>query len=159
MTHVMASLFIDVHPSKAPVTLCLNGNCILIASTVGEYSLWQVLLRVLADSSTSPLSNAIYDCHSSRFHIVFHGIWAETNPNMRYRFPVAWWTSAVRYCWDPWLECFVCRCSQYRYDFNVEYEFPLWPYYSNSSTTLSLQYGQSCFINSWSGQFSNFRLC
>jgi len=83
MTDVIANLFVEVHPSKAKLTLFLVGNCFLIASTVSEYSLRQMLLRVLADGSTSLLRNALYDRRSSRFDIAFHGIWAETNPNIR----------------------------------------------------------------------------
>jgi len=83
MTDVIANVFVEVHPSKAKLTLFLVGNCILIASTVSEYSLRQMLLKVLADGSTSSLRNALYDHRSSRFDIGFHGIWAETHPNIR----------------------------------------------------------------------------
>jgi len=74
MTDVMANLFVDVHPSKAKFTLFLDGNCFLIASTVSEYSLQQMLLWVLADGSTSLLHNTLYDRRSSRFDIALHGI-------------------------------------------------------------------------------------
>jgi len=83
MTKVMASLFIDVHPTKANVTLFREANCFLIPSMVSAYSLRQMLLRVVADGSTSSLRNALCDCHSSRLEIALHGISAETNPNMR----------------------------------------------------------------------------
>jgi hypothetical protein len=86
----MASLFVDVHLSKAKLTLFLDGNCFLIASTVSVYSLRQILLRVLADGNTNSRHNALYDRHSSRFDIAFHGICAETKRNMRYRFQVSW---------------------------------------------------------------------
>jgi len=52
MADVIANSLLDVHPSKAKLTLYLDGNCILIASTVGEYSFRQMLPRVLADGST-----------------------------------------------------------------------------------------------------------
>jgi len=42
MTDVMASFFIDVHPSKAKLTLFHDGNYFLIAYTVSAYSLWQI---------------------------------------------------------------------------------------------------------------------
>jgi len=74
MTDVTASLFGDVHLSKAKLSLLRDGNCFLIASMVSEYSLQQMLLGVVADSSTRSPRNALYDCHSSRFDIVFHGI-------------------------------------------------------------------------------------
>jgi len=74
MTDVIANAFVEVQPSKAKLTLFLDGNCFLIASTVSEYSLRQMLLRVLADGSTSSLRNALYDRRSSRFDIVFHGL-------------------------------------------------------------------------------------
>jgi len=83
MTDVMANLFVDVHPSKAKLTLFRIGNCFLIASTVSAYCLRQMLLRVVADGSTRSSRNALYDRHSSRFDIMFHGICAETNPNLR----------------------------------------------------------------------------
>ena len=83
MTDVMASLFVDVHPSKAKLTLFCIGHCFLIACTVSADALWQMLLRVVADHRTWSSDNALYDHHSSRFDIAFNGICAETNPNMR----------------------------------------------------------------------------
>ena len=74
MIDVIDTLFVDVHPSKAKLTLFLVGNSFLIASTVSKYSLGQMLLRVLAEGSTSSLHNALYDRLSSGFHIAFHGI-------------------------------------------------------------------------------------
>jgi len=113
MTHVMANLFVDVHPSKAKLTLFRNGNCFLIESTVSAYSLRQMLLRVVADGSTRSSRNAVYDCRSSRFDIAFHGICAETHPNMRYRFHVSWWNSQVSKSLAASLERLVCHSSQY----------------------------------------------
>jgi len=83
MTDVMASLFVDVHSSKAKLTLFHIGNCSLIASRVSAYSLWQMLLRVVADGSTRSSRNVVYDRRSSRSDIVFSGICANRNPNMR----------------------------------------------------------------------------
>jgi hypothetical protein len=83
MTDIMASLLVDVHPSKAKVTLFRIGNCFLIAFTIRAYSLWQMVLRVLVDGRTRSSRNALYNRYSSRFEIVFPGICAETNPNMR----------------------------------------------------------------------------
>jgi len=71
MTDVMASLFVDVHPSKAKLTLFRIGNCFLIASTVSAYSLRQMLLRVVADGRARSSRNAVYDHRSSRFDIAF----------------------------------------------------------------------------------------
>jgi len=82
MTKVIGTLFVDVHPSKAKLTLFLDGYCFWIASTVSVYSLRQILLRVLADGNTKSLCNALYERRSSRFDIAFPGIWAETKPNM-----------------------------------------------------------------------------
>jgi len=155
MTNVMANLFIDVHLSNAKLTWFLDGNCFLIVSTVSVYSLRQMLLRVLADGSTSFFCNALYDHQSSRFDIAFHGIWAETNLNIRQRFQVSWWNSALWKSFAASLERFVCQFSQYRYNLNVKYEFPLQTYNCNSLTSLPLQYGQSCFINRWTSQFGN----
>jgi hypothetical protein len=61
MTDIIANLFVDVHPSKAKLTLFLDGNCFLIASTASLDSLGQILLRVLADGNTNWLRNALYD--------------------------------------------------------------------------------------------------
>jgi len=83
MTDVIANLVVDVHPSKAKLTLFLDSSCFLNASTVSVYSLRQILLRVLADGNTNSLRNAFYDGRSSRLDIAFHGICAETNPNLR----------------------------------------------------------------------------
>jgi len=73
MTDVMASLFLDVHPSKAELTSFHDGNCFLIASMVSAYSLRQMLRRVIADGSTRSSRNALYDRGSFRFDLVFHG--------------------------------------------------------------------------------------
>jgi len=83
MTDVMASLYVDVHPSTAKQNLFRDSNSFLIASTVSAYFLRQMLLCVLADSMTWLSRNDPYDRRSSRFDIAFHGISAETNPNMR----------------------------------------------------------------------------
>jgi len=83
MTDVMANLFVDVHPSKAKITVFRTGNCFLIASSVSAHSLRQMLLRVIADGSTRSSRNALYDRRSSGFDIAFHAICAETNPNMK----------------------------------------------------------------------------
>jgi len=72
----MANLFVDVHLSKAKITLFLDGNWSLISSTVIEYSLRQMLLRGLADGCTSSLGNALYDRRSSWLDLAFHGIGA-----------------------------------------------------------------------------------
>ena len=149
MTKVVINLFVDVHPSKAKLTLSVDGNCFLIASTVSVYSLWQILLRVLADGNTDSLRNALYDRHSSRFDIAFQGIFAETKLNMRYRFRVSWWNSAVWKSFAASLEHFVCQFSKYTWNLNGQFDFPLRTYNQNSSTSLPLQYGQSCFIDRW----------
>jgi len=109
----MVNLFVDVHPSKAQLTLFRNCNCFLIASTGSVYSLRQMLLRVVADGSTRSWRNAFYDHRSSRFDIAFHGICAGTNPNMRYQFHVSWWNSEVSKSLAASLERFVCHSSQY----------------------------------------------
>jgi hypothetical protein len=83
MTDVMASLLVDVQPSRAKLTLFRIGNCFLIVSTVSAYSLLQMLLRVVVDGRTRSSHNALYDRRSSRFDIAFHGICAETTPNIR----------------------------------------------------------------------------
>jgi len=49
----MANLFIGVHPSNVQLTIFLDGKYFLIASTVSENSLWQTMLRVLADGDTN----------------------------------------------------------------------------------------------------------
>jgi len=83
MTNDIANLFVDVCLSKAKLTLFLDGNVFLIAITVSVYSLQDVLFSVLPDSSANTLCNAYYDCQISWFDIVFHRIWAKTNPDMR----------------------------------------------------------------------------
>jgi len=74
MTDFMVSLFIDVHPSNAKLTLFCDSNGFFIASKVSDYSLQQILLRVMVDSSTGPLCNAVYDRYSQRVDIAFCGI-------------------------------------------------------------------------------------
>jgi len=70
----MTRLFVDVHPSKAVLTLFRDGKCRLIASTVSAYSLRQILLRFVADSTTRSSRNYFYDCPTSRVDIAFDGI-------------------------------------------------------------------------------------
>jgi hypothetical protein len=79
----MANLFVDVHLSKAKLTLFRIGNCLLIASTVSAYSLRQMLLRVVADGSTRSSHNVLYDHRSLKFDITFQGFYAKTNLNIR----------------------------------------------------------------------------
>jgi len=74
MSDVMASLFVDVYSSKANLAVFPDGNCFLFASTVGAYSLPQMLVGVVVDGSTRSSCNALYDRRSSRFDIVFHEI-------------------------------------------------------------------------------------
>jgi len=83
MTDIRAMFFVDGHLSAAKLTNFLDGNCILIASTVSEYSIWPILARVMANGSTNSLHNMLYDCIISRIVIVFQGISAKTNSNMR----------------------------------------------------------------------------
>jgi len=83
MTDVMAILIVDVHPSKAKLTLFLDGDCFLIASTVSAYSIPGMMVTGLAVSTTHSLQNALYDCRSSMFDIAYHGIGAKGNHNMR----------------------------------------------------------------------------
>jgi len=109
----MANLFVDVHLSKAKLTLFRTSNCFLIASSVSAYSLRQMLLRVVADGSSRSSRNALYDRRSSTFDIAFHGICAETNPNMRLQFHVSWWNSEVSTSLAASLERFVCHFGQY----------------------------------------------
>jgi len=149
MTDVIANLFVDVHPSKAKLTLFVDGNCFLIASTVSVYSLRQILLRVLANGNTNSLCNALYDRLSWRFDIGFHGICAETKPNVRYRFKVSWWNSAVWKSFAASLEHFVRQFSNYTWNLNGQFDFPLRTYNRNPLTSLPLQYGQSCLIDRW----------
>jgi hypothetical protein len=82
MVNLMARLFDDVHPSKAKLTLFLDSKCFLIASTVRVYSLRQMFYRVMGDGGTNSLRNVWYDRRSCLFNVAFHGISAETNPNM-----------------------------------------------------------------------------
>ena len=79
----MATFFVDFQKSKAKPTLFLGGNCFLIASTISENSLQQMLLSVLVDSSIKPHSNRSYDLCSTRFGMVFHAIRGKMNSKMR----------------------------------------------------------------------------
>jgi len=79
----MASLFVDVQPSKAKITLFGDSDRFLIASKVGACSLRQMLLRVIADRSTKSSRNVLYDVLSTTFDIAFHGISTEPNPDIR----------------------------------------------------------------------------
>jgi hypothetical protein len=83
MNEVMGNLLVDIHLSKAKLTLFRTGNCFLIASTVSAYSLLQILLMVVADGSIRSSRNALYNRRRSTFDIAFHGIYSEKNPNMR----------------------------------------------------------------------------
>jgi len=108
----MANLFINVHLSKAKLPLFRDGNYFLIASTFSAYSPQQMLLRFGADSSNRSSRNTLYDRRSSRFDIAFHGMSAETNPNMRYRFHVSCWYSELSKCLSANLERLICHFTQ-----------------------------------------------
>jgi hypothetical protein len=82
MLDVVASLFVNVHPSKAKISLFRDSKCFVIASTVSAYFLRQMMLRVIGDGSTRASCNAFYDRPSFRFDIAFHRIYAETNTNI-----------------------------------------------------------------------------
>jgi len=79
----MAYLLFNIHPSKAKLTLFLDRNCLEIACTVSEYSLRQMLLRVLADGDRSLVCNALYNHRTSKFDKAFQAIWAKTHLNIR----------------------------------------------------------------------------
>jgi hypothetical protein len=72
MTDVMGSLYVDVHPSEAKLTLLFNGNSVFIASTDSMYSFWQISVTGLADSTTSFELDALCDHHSLMFDIAFN---------------------------------------------------------------------------------------
>jgi len=121
-----------------------------------------MLLWKLVNGSSSGLCNAIYDLRSYWFDIAFHGTWTKTNANIRWQFQLSWWNSAVTKSVDDSLEHLIRQLIYYISDLYLKYEFPLRTYYCNSSTSLSLQYGQSCFINHWTGRCSDiqqFDLC
>jgi hypothetical protein len=78
----MVNFFLDVHPSTAILTLFLDGHCFSIASTVTDYSIWQMLVKESVHDTTDVLRKVLYHCHSCKFDIVFQKIWAKTNTNM-----------------------------------------------------------------------------
>jgi len=83
MTDIISNLVVDVHPSGAKVTWFLEGNCVLIASSVAVYFHRQMLLTILADGSTNSLRDVLYNYCNSRYNTVLHEIEAEVNANMR----------------------------------------------------------------------------
>jgi hypothetical protein len=95
MTDKIPISLVDVHPSNATLTLFVVGNCFLIASIVREYSLQQILLRVLPDGSIELWHTALNVCCNSRLVIAFHGMSIVTNPSIKLRFQVAWLNSRV----------------------------------------------------------------
>jgi len=82
MTNVIAKLFVVIHLSKVKLTLFLDGNCFLIASTDSVYTILQMLLSLLEDGCTNMLRNALYDHCRLMFDLALHGILAENGPNM-----------------------------------------------------------------------------
>jgi len=114
MTDIMASLFVDVHLSKAKQNWFRDGNCFLIAYTVSAYPFRQMFLGMVVEGSIRSVPKALYDCRSSWFDIVLNGIWAESHPNMRSWFHVSWWNLGVSKYLATSLECFVCHFGQYR---------------------------------------------
>jgi hypothetical protein len=112
MTDIMNMLFIDVDLSQAKQTLFCDCNCDLIASKVSAYSLGEILLRLIVDSSTRSPRNVFYNCRSSRCNMAFHGMWAETIPTMKLRFYVSWWKLEVPKSYAARLENCVYHFSQ-----------------------------------------------
>jgi len=113
MTDGLARVFVDVHSSKAKLTLFCEGNYFLIALSVSANSLQQMSRRVVVDSSTMSDHNDLYDCRSWRFDIAFRGKWAKTHSNMRLLFHVSWWNSEVSKSLAASLERFVYHFGQY----------------------------------------------
>jgi len=70
----LVSLLMPAGQKPARLPLFRDADCFLIASMVSAYSLWQRLLRVVADGSTRSSRYVICDRRSTRFDIVFHGI-------------------------------------------------------------------------------------
>jgi len=151
----MASLFVDDHPSTVKLNMFLHGNCFLIASTVTMYSIEQMLLSMVVDTSTNSLLNALYHHSSSTFNIAFHCIWAEMNLNIRYRFQVSWWNSAISKSFITSLVHIVCQFSPYKQFLIVKYQFSQRTYNWNSPTSLPLQYEKTLFIDCWISQLGN----
>jgi len=83
MADFMASVFIDVHPFKAKVSLFRNSNCFLVSSIVSAYTLRQMALRLVADWGTRSSRNAFYTRCSSRYDIMFYGMCAKSNRKLR----------------------------------------------------------------------------
>jgi len=65
------------------------------------------------DGSITSSHDAIYDRRSSWFDIIFHGLWANKNPNMRDRFHVSWLYLEVSKSATASLERVVCNFGQY----------------------------------------------
>jgi hypothetical protein len=144
--------------SKAELILFLTGNWFLTALTDSVYCLQQMLLSVCADGNPKSLHNTVLERCSSRVKIVIHGAWAGTQPNMRLRFQVSWWNLAVWKSFAVCSELFVSPFSKCTQNLYIKYEFPLRIYNQNTSTSFALEYGQSCFTNRWTSQFSYFWL-
>jgi len=149
MTVMPTNLFIDGDPSKDKYILFLDGNYFLIASTVSEYSLWQMSVRVLGYSGTISHRNVFYSHCTSWFHIVFHGIWNKTDPSIGYKMKASVWNSPITMPYAVSLGHYVCQLSSYRSNLNVKYEFPLWTYYFSAVASVCLENGQCCFIDNW----------
>ena len=58
MTDIMASPCVDFHLSNAKLSSLWAGNCLLIASTVSQFSIWHMMVRVVVDGPTRLLCNA-----------------------------------------------------------------------------------------------------
>jgi len=111
MTDIMANFFMNGHTFKAKLTLILDGNWFLIASTVSVYSLWWTLFSVLADGSTNLLHNPLSEHCSLRCDFALHGPWAETNRNMRRWLQVSWWNLVIWKSFAASLDHFVWPLS------------------------------------------------
>jgi hypothetical protein len=74
MTNIMASLLVDLHPSKFKLTVYHDGNFVFIPSTVSGYCLLQMFLKIVVGGSTSLQRDAAYDRRISTFDIAFHGL-------------------------------------------------------------------------------------
>jgi hypothetical protein len=80
MSDIIANLFVDIPPSKAKLTLFLDNNCFLIASTVCVSSLWKMVLRVLVEGNTKLLlmhcMNVAAQC------LILHSMQCEPKQNL-----------------------------------------------------------------------------
>jgi len=154
----MVSLSVDLHLSKAKLSLFCDSNYFLIASTVSAYYLREMFGRVMWMA-------ALGHCIMLYMTLVARDL---IQRSMKYepKRNLTWGSDST--CPGELRKFKVLRCKLWAFCLSfgliwiyldVKYDFSLWTYHFNSLTFLPFQVAQSCLSNHRTSEFSNLWIC